>query len=49
MIKDAQLKNTLDTLFGCGVNSLRAMTLSKMRDGSGKAPGESVFGGTERA
>jgi hypothetical protein len=38
MIKDAQSKKTLETLFGCGLNSCRANILSKMRPGSGNAP-----------
>src|SRR5271163_2530140 len=39
MINEAQLKKMLETLFGCGMNFSRAMTLSKIKPASGRAPG----------
>lgn len=48
MINDAQLKKILETLFGFGSNSSRAKMLSKIKPGSGSAPGWMVIANAVR-
>lgn len=49
MMMAAQYQRTLETLFGCFLYSVRFITESNIRLGSGRAPRGTMLGRTERA